>query len=288
MTEITGKAAVVTGGGSGIGMGLAKELARQGASVAVADILADNARKVADEINDAGGKAVAIHCDVCDRSSIEQMKAEANAALGTIELVFANAGATSFVPVTELTESELDWMTEVNLQGRHLDGPHLPARHDRGGRRPHHRHRVDGRAHPDARPGPQRLRRGQDGRDRVRAQHAARGRGARRRLHDLLPGRRAQRHARQQREVPPGAVRRSQRRADADPARIVQGQPAAVPTRPRTSPRSCCGPSGTTGRSSSITRSSGRASASCTPTSSRPASTTSSSGSRRTGPAVAS
>ena len=117
MTEIAGKAAVVTGGGSGIGMGLAKELARQGASVAIADILPDTARRVADEINDAGGTAVAIECDVCDRSSIEQMKAEANAALGTVELVFANAGATSFVPVSELTDSELDWMTEVNMKG---------------------------------------------------------------------------------------------------------------------------------------------------------------------------
>lgn len=117
MTEIAGQAAVVTGGGSGIGVGLAKELARQGASVAIADILADNARKVAGEINDAGGRAVGIHCDVSDRSSIEQMKAEANASLGTIQLVFANAGATSFMPVLELTESELDWMTEVNQKG---------------------------------------------------------------------------------------------------------------------------------------------------------------------------
>ena len=47
MTEIRGKAAVVTGGGSGIGMGLAKELARQGAAVAVADIKLDNAEKIA-------------------------------------------------------------------------------------------------------------------------------------------------------------------------------------------------------------------------------------------------
>lgn len=46
-----------------------------------------------------------------------EMKAEANAALGTIELVFANAGATSFVPVTELDPAEVDWMTAVNLSG---------------------------------------------------------------------------------------------------------------------------------------------------------------------------
>ena len=90
MSEISGKAAVVTGGGSGIGMGLAKELAKQGASVAVADIILDNAKKVAGEIAAAGGKAVAIHCDVCERDSIRKMKAEANKALGPIGLVFAS------------------------------------------------------------------------------------------------------------------------------------------------------------------------------------------------------
>lgn len=117
MTEVAGKAAVVTGGGSGIGMGLAKELARQGATVAVADILLPNAQRVADEITEAGGTAVAIHCDVSDRASIAAMKVEANAALGPVQLVFANAGATSFVPVADLTDDELDWMTEVNYKG---------------------------------------------------------------------------------------------------------------------------------------------------------------------------
>ena len=73
MTEISG-AAVVTGGGSGIGMALAKQLAKQGVAVAVADIILDNARKVTDEIKAAGGKAVAVHCDVCERDSIRQMK----------------------------------------------------------------------------------------------------------------------------------------------------------------------------------------------------------------------
>lgn len=117
MTEISGKTAVVTGGGSGIGEGLARELARQGAAVAVADILLDNARKVADEINSGGGKAVAIHCDVCERDSIKQMKAEANAALGPVQLVFANAGATSFDPLMEMSDDDVDWIIQVNLMG---------------------------------------------------------------------------------------------------------------------------------------------------------------------------
>ena len=108
MTAISGKAAVVTGGGSGIGAGLAKELARQGASVAVTDILLANAQKVADQINDGGGKAVAIQCDVCDRASLARMRDEATAALGPIQLVFANAGATSFDPLTDMSDEDVD------------------------------------------------------------------------------------------------------------------------------------------------------------------------------------
>jgi NAD(P)-dependent dehydrogenase (short-subunit alcohol dehydrogenase family) len=108
---------VVTGGGSGIGMGLVRELARQGASVAVADILLDNARRVAEEINAAGGKAVAIHCDVCDRDSIRQMKAEANASFGRVQLPFANAGATSFDPLMQMSDDDVDWIIQVNLMG---------------------------------------------------------------------------------------------------------------------------------------------------------------------------
>jgi NAD(P)-dependent dehydrogenase (short-subunit alcohol dehydrogenase family) len=117
MTDIKGRAAVVTGGGSGIGAGLAKELAKQGASVAVADIKIENAQKVAADINAAGGKAVALHVDVCDRGSIKKMAAEAKAALGTITLVFANAGATSFDALMDMSDDDVEWILTVNLLG---------------------------------------------------------------------------------------------------------------------------------------------------------------------------
>ncbi|MCX7865226.1 MAG: SDR family NAD(P)-dependent oxidoreductase, partial [Novosphingobium sp.] len=74
MTDIAGRNAVVTGGGSGIGEGLAKELAKEGACVAIADIIPENAQRVADEINAAHGRAIAVHCDVCDRASIAAMR----------------------------------------------------------------------------------------------------------------------------------------------------------------------------------------------------------------------
>lgn len=117
MTDIGGKAAVVTGGGSGIGMGLARELARQGARVAIADIQFAKAEAVAQAIRTEGGEAVALACDVCERSSINAMRDAAVAALGPVQLVFANAGATSFTPLLEMSDEDVDWILQVNLIG---------------------------------------------------------------------------------------------------------------------------------------------------------------------------
>ena len=117
MTEIAGKAAVVTGGGSGIGMGLAKELARQGARVAVTDIQTEKAEAVAAAIRNAGGEAVALHCDVCERVSINAMRDAATTALGPVQLVFANAGATSFTHLNDMSDEDVDWIIQVNLMG---------------------------------------------------------------------------------------------------------------------------------------------------------------------------
>ena len=117
MTTISGKTALVTGGGSGIGMGLAKELARRGASVAIADINLENARRVAGEIQAAGGAAAAFQCDVCERESIRALKDQANAAFGPILLVCANAGATSFDPLADMSDDDVDWIIQVNLMG---------------------------------------------------------------------------------------------------------------------------------------------------------------------------
>ena len=117
MTEIAGKTAVVTGGGSGIGAGLARELARQGARVAVADIRLANAEKVAAEIRAGGGEAIAVACDVCDKASIRAMRDAVHAAFGPVTLVFANAGATSFDPLIEMSDDDVDWILTVNLMG---------------------------------------------------------------------------------------------------------------------------------------------------------------------------
>jgi NAD(P)-dependent dehydrogenase (short-subunit alcohol dehydrogenase family) len=117
MTEIGGKTALVTGGGSGIGRGLAKALAAERASVVIADIVLENARSVASEINSAGGAALAIACDVSDRAAVRKLKEEAHAAFGEISLLFANAGVTCFERLAEMSGEHVDWITEVNLRG---------------------------------------------------------------------------------------------------------------------------------------------------------------------------
>lgn len=117
MTHFKGKTALVTGGGSGIGRGLCLELAQQGAAVVVADIMLSNAQAVANEIIQKGGTAIAIACDVCERSSIQRMKEEATATLGPITFLFANAGATSFESLTAMSDADVDWILQVNLLG---------------------------------------------------------------------------------------------------------------------------------------------------------------------------
>lgn len=117
MTEIAGKTAIVTGGGNGLGRGVALALAREGARVAVADILLDDAEQTAAAIREAGGQAIAVACDVSDRASVRALKQQVNAAFGTVQILVPNAGATSFKPMLELPESEIDWIVQVNFMG---------------------------------------------------------------------------------------------------------------------------------------------------------------------------
>jgi NAD(P)-dependent dehydrogenase (short-subunit alcohol dehydrogenase family) len=112
--EVSGKVAVVTGGASGIGKGIAEVLARSGATVAIVDIMEENAAGTAAEI---GGGAIAVACDVTDRSSVAAMKAEVNRRLGPASVLIANAGVTVFEELTEMSDADVDWVIDVSLYG---------------------------------------------------------------------------------------------------------------------------------------------------------------------------
>ena len=95
-------AAIVTGAGRGIGRAIALALAREG-PVAVADLLAEQARAVAGEITEAGGRAAAVELDVTDPASVAEGVRAATDALGPLQILVNNAGWDELRPFTART-----------------------------------------------------------------------------------------------------------------------------------------------------------------------------------------
>jgi NAD(P)-dependent dehydrogenase (short-subunit alcohol dehydrogenase family) len=90
--HLTGKRAIITGGGGNLGRASALAFAREGASVAVVDIVATAAEETVRQVTGQGGTAVAIAADVSDEAQVERAVAEAAGALGGLDTLFNNAG----------------------------------------------------------------------------------------------------------------------------------------------------------------------------------------------------
>ena len=89
---LDGKVAVIPGGGGAICGAIAKAMAERGVRVAIWDLSEENAQRIADQINSAGGKAVAVQCDVTDRQNVEAATQATVEAFGTIDLLVNGAG----------------------------------------------------------------------------------------------------------------------------------------------------------------------------------------------------
>jgi len=116
--KLTGKVAVVTGASKGIGAGIAKEFAAEGASVVVNYASAkQDADRVVDEISKANGKAIAIQGNVAKKADVERLFAEAEKAFGQIDILVNNAGVYEFVPLQEVSEQQFHRMFDTNVLG---------------------------------------------------------------------------------------------------------------------------------------------------------------------------
>ncbi|GAB7538912.1 SDR family oxidoreductase [Burkholderia sp. 22PA0099] len=115
--RLAGKTAIVTGGGSGFGEGIAKTYAREGANVVVNDLNGAAAERVASEIAVAGGKAIAIAGDVSKGEDWQALLAAALADFQRVHVIVNNAGTTHRnKPVLEVTEAEYDRVYAVNMK----------------------------------------------------------------------------------------------------------------------------------------------------------------------------
>jgi NAD(P)-dependent dehydrogenase (short-subunit alcohol dehydrogenase family) len=117
--DLTGKAALVTGGNSGIGLGMAHALAEAGADVAVWGTNPKKNAAAMTELAASGRRVLALECDVSDEKAVEAAFAETVAKLGRVDGCFANAGVSGRGTATFLEMSGEEWrrVLKVNLDG---------------------------------------------------------------------------------------------------------------------------------------------------------------------------
>jgi len=114
--DLAGKVAVVTGGGQGIGEGIAKAFAESGAAVVVAARHVDRVQRVADEINASGGRALAVPTDVTDHDALVALADAAVAEFGGLDIWVNNAGGSTVrSPLVKLDAADWDACLSLNL-----------------------------------------------------------------------------------------------------------------------------------------------------------------------------
>ncbi|MCZ6785120.1 MAG: SDR family NAD(P)-dependent oxidoreductase, partial [Proteobacteria bacterium] len=117
MEKLTGKVAVVTGGGSGIGEALARAFAGEGMHVVVADIEGEAAERVAREVRGTGARALAVRTDVADAESVRALADAVYAEFGAAHVLCNNAGVLLMGSAVGASVGDWQWVLSVNLMG---------------------------------------------------------------------------------------------------------------------------------------------------------------------------
>src|SRR3990172_7354574 len=115
--RLAGKVALVTGGGSGIGRGIAIRFAEEGADVAIADVNRQGAEETGQEVRRFETRSLAIEADVTSRADCERMVQETVAQLGKLDIFVANAGIGRGAPFLETSEEDWEAVIHTNLTG---------------------------------------------------------------------------------------------------------------------------------------------------------------------------
>ncbi|WP_175038346.1 SDR family NAD(P)-dependent oxidoreductase, partial [Burkholderia stagnalis] len=123
MSTLNGKTAVVTGAASGIGKEIALVLAKAGAAVAIADLNQEGANAVAEEIKQAGGKAIGVAMDVTSEEAVNSGIDKVAETFGSVDILVSNAGIQIVNPIENYAFS--DWK---KMQAIHVDGAFLTTK----------------------------------------------------------------------------------------------------------------------------------------------------------------
>ena len=122
---LSGRVAIVTGGGNGLGRAYALRVAEAGAGVVVAELDAERGERVAGEIRAAGGEAIGVGTDVADEASVTAMVGAARDRFGRIDILVNNAAIFATIPISragvlDISVAEWDLVMNVNLKGTWL------------------------------------------------------------------------------------------------------------------------------------------------------------------------
>ena len=120
MGQLDGKFAIVTGGNRGIGKGIARGLAAEGATLTLAARNAELLNQTADELRAEGATVLAVPTDVTDEAQIKALFEKSIAAYGRLDILVNNAGAFNSGPIDELSTEDWDWVVGVNLRAPFL------------------------------------------------------------------------------------------------------------------------------------------------------------------------
>jgi len=120
MGQLDGKVAIVTGGGTGIGKGIAKAFVDEGCSVVIAARNQDRLQAAADELGANGGTVVAIATDVTDEGQVADLFAKTMDQFGKLDILVNNSGAFDGGPVEDLTIDQWQRVIQVNVTGPFL------------------------------------------------------------------------------------------------------------------------------------------------------------------------